>query len=96
MGAGPEDFGVYCIFRRIGLTREQVTDNALDHLAIAVKPSDSRAKSYIEAYGKRCWEADVLPAQVIEQAIGSDIGSWLDAKLWKRRATEIEGARGLL
>ena len=83
---------------RIGLTREQV--DALDserlRQGIEVKPSDSRAESYIDQYGDRCWETDVLPGAVIEEEIGNHIRSWLDAKLWKRRHAEIERARELL
>jgi hypothetical protein len=57
---------------RIGLTHDQVRDNvdgrgqSLEGLAIAVKDSDSPSKSYIGTYGRRCWEADILPANVIE------------------------------
>ena len=44
-------------FVRIGLTREEVDDldSARLREGIAVKPSDSRAKRYIEQYGERCW-----------------------------------------
>jgi hypothetical protein len=97
-----DDFGVHCIFERIALAPEQVRDNVdargrpLDDLAIEVKPSDSRSRAFIEQYGDRCWEADVLPASVIEEAIDADIRSWFDAKLWKRRDTEIERSRKLL
>ena len=55
-----------------------------------------RAKAFVEQYGDRCWEADVLPAAVIEHAIEDDIRSWLDAKRWKQRNAEIERARTLL
>ena len=90
-------FGIYhATVERIGLTAEQITDHALEGFAIAVKPSDSRAKSYIESYGDQCWEADVLPAEVIEDAINTDIMSWLNRKLWKQREAEIERARKLL
>ena len=68
------------------------TDHALEGFAIAVKPSDSRAKSYIESYGDQCWEADVLPAEVIVDAINTDIMSWLNRKLWKQREAVIERA----
>jgi hypothetical protein len=61
-----------------------------------VKPSDSRAERYIQQYGERCWETDILPAAVIEQALDDHVRSWLDGKLWQRRAAEIEGARALL
>jgi hypothetical protein len=63
---------------------------------IEVKPSDSRAAKYREEYGDRCWEADVLPAAVIAQALDHDIRSWIDAEAWQRRDTEIERARALL
>ena len=85
-----------CTFARIGLTPDQVADHGLDRLAIEVKPSDSRAKAFVAEYGDRCWEADVLPATVIEQAIDDDIGGWLDRKRWDRRDKEIERARKLL
>ena len=85
-------------FVRIGLTREQVADldSARLREGIAVKPSDSRAKRYIEQYGERCWETDILPAAVIEQALDDHVRSWLDSKLWQRRAAEIKRARVLL
>ena len=85
-------------FVRIGLTREQVDDldSARLREGIAVKPSDSRAERYIEQYGERCWETDILPASVIEQALEAHIRSWLDVKLRARRDAEIERARALL
>ena len=92
-----DNFGViYADFVRIGLTRAQVRANRLNRLGIAVKASDSRAKSYIAQYGDRCWEADVLPAAVIEQAIDAEIENWLDDALWAQRDREIERARTLL
>jgi hypothetical protein len=96
------NFGVVHKIVRIGLTRDQVRDNvdgrgrSLEGLAIAVKDSDSRSHSYIGEYGRRCWEADILPAHVIEQAIDDDVRGWLNADLWRRRAAEIERARALL
>jgi hypothetical protein len=92
-----DNFGVvHTGFVRIGLTREQVVAHDLERLGIEVKPSDSRAASYIAQYGHRCWEADILPAAVIEQAINAEVNSWLDVKLWNRRHAEIERARKLL
>jgi hypothetical protein len=95
------DFGLYafgCSFRRIALTREQVAapELDLDGLSISVKPSDSRAEAFIEQYGNRCWEVDVLPGNVIEAAVNAEIRSWLETKAWKRRDKEIEHARKLL
>jgi hypothetical protein len=82
-------------FVRIGLTREQVDDldSARLREGIAVKPSDSRAKRFIEQYGERCWETDILPAAIIEQALDDHVRSWLDGKLRQRRTAEIERAR---
>jgi hypothetical protein len=82
------DFDVQiAAFVRIGLTRDQVDDidNPRLREGIEVKPSDSRAKSYIAAYGERCWETDILHAAVIEAAIDAEIRSWLDARAWIRR-----------
>jgi hypothetical protein len=80
------------------LTIEQVRDPELDldRLAIAVKPSDSRAKNYIAEYGTRCWEVDVLPPDQIRAALDSHINCWLDTAAWDRRHQEIELARALL
>jgi hypothetical protein len=92
-----EDFDVPgAEFVRVGLTHEQVREHRLERFAIAVKPSDSRAKDFIEEYGARCWETDVLPASIIAQTIDAEIRSWLDTKLWNRRMDEIEKARRLL
>jgi hypothetical protein len=78
--------------------RSQVDDldSARLREGIAVKPSDSRAKRFIEQYGERCWETDILPAAVIEQALDDHVRSWLDGKLRQRRTAEIERARALL
>jgi hypothetical protein len=95
------NFGVKCRFNRdtrVGLTMEQVEDPDLDlgRLSIEVKPGDARSKAFVAEYGERCWEADVLPAAVIEQAIGVRISVWLDDRKWKQRDREIERARALL
>jgi hypothetical protein len=87
------NFNVACTFHRIGLTMEQVTAHDLGALGIAVKPSDSRAKRYIENYGTTSWEADVLPASVIKAAIDAAIEERLNEAIWKQRNVEIERAR---
>jgi hypothetical protein len=85
----------YARFVRIGLTPAQVNALANPQLreGIEVKESDSRSRSYIAAYGDRCWETDILPAAVIEQAIEMEIHNWLDVDAWKRRHDQIELAR---
>jgi hypothetical protein len=90
------NFDVAFMVIRIGLTHEQVAEHDLDRLHIEVKPSDSRSKAFVDAYGDRCWEADVLPAAVIRDAIEANIRWWLDKKKWDRRDREIERARRLL
>ena len=90
------DFGVFAEFVRIGLTPAQVDQHDLHRFAIAVKPSDSRAKKFIKDHGRRCWEADVLPASVIEDAITAEIVRRLDQRQWDQRGKEIERARALL
>jgi hypothetical protein len=94
--AALDNFGAPCTFVRIGLTPEQVAEHDLDRLAIEVKPSDSRSKKFVAEYGDLCWEADVLPAAVIEQAINDHIRPWLDARRWKQRNAEIERGGQLL
>jgi hypothetical protein len=91
-----QNFGVVGEIVRLGLTPGQVRDRDLDQFAIAVKPSDSRARRYVEQYGDRCWEADVLPVSVIERDLDRHVRSWLDADAWAQRQTEIERARELL
>ena len=93
-----DNFGVPYRMVRIGLTPEQVDDLANPRLrqGIEVKPSDSRAARYIEQYGNRCWETDILPADVIEATLDAHVRSWLDAKLRERRDREIAQARSLL
>lgn len=85
-------------FVRIGLTTEQVmaADLDLERLAIAVKPDDTRTAKYVQEHGNRCWEADILPAEVITQAIDDHIEEWLDRNLWDQRNQDIENARRLL
>ncbi len=69
----------------------------LGRLSIEVKPSDSRAKAYIEQYGNRCWEADVMSADVIRTALNRELVKMgFDAKKWKQIPAEIERARKLL
>jgi hypothetical protein len=93
-----DDFNVPVSFVRLGLTMEQVRDPdlKLDRLAVAVKPSDSRSKQFIEQYGSRCWETDVLPAATIRDALDTAIHSLLDRQAWLRRGREIDAARALL
>jgi hypothetical protein len=68
----------------------------LDRFSIRVKRDDKRAGSYVATYGDHCWEADILPGDIIGQTIDRDIHSWLDVKAWKRRDKEIQQARELL
>jgi hypothetical protein len=77
------DFGVAVKFVRIALTRDQVSDNVdargnpLEDLGIEVKASDTRSEGYVEQYGDRCWEVDILPEAIIQIALTVDIENWL-------------------
>jgi hypothetical protein len=84
-------------FVRIGLSRDQL-QGLPERLAngIEVKPSDSRSARYVELHGDRCWEADILPASIIEQTLDRHIRSWLDQAAWEQCETEILRARQLL
>ena len=96
------DFGVPVEFVRIALTRAQVQNHVdergqrLERLSIEVKDSDTRSKSYIAQYGKRCWEVDILPGRVIADTLDRDIHGWFNHYLWQQREREIERARALL
>jgi hypothetical protein len=90
------NFDVRCTTVRLGLTPGQVSGHGLDALGIEVKPSDSRAKDYVAQYGNVCWEADVLPASVLSDAVHAEIEARLDRAAWDQRDAEIEVARRLL
>ena len=90
------NFGVLADFVRIGLTRAQVMAHRLDRFAIEVKNGDSRSQGFIQIYGNRCWEVDVLPSNAIEKKLNIEITGWLNAELWISRDAEIERARKLL
>jgi hypothetical protein len=90
------NFDVRCEFIRIGLTHAQVTEHHLNYLSLEVKPSDSRSKAFVAEHGSRCWEADVLPATVIEEAIDTNVRSWLDQEKWGQRDRAIGRAVRLL
>jgi hypothetical protein len=94
------DFGAPVAgFVRIGLTLHQVAKTERERgrsLSIQVKPSDSRSKGYVEKYGDRAWEVDILAPSEIEAALNQSIRSWIDAERWNRRNAEIRAARALL
>ena len=56
----------------------------IERLANPLKPSDSRSKAYVREYGNRCWEADILAADVITAAIDRVIPHWLNVEAWQR------------
>jgi hypothetical protein len=94
-----KNFGVACDLVRMGLTKEQAETTERERgvsLSIEVKPSDSRSKEYIEQYGDRCWETDILAPEIIERTLDAHIYSWLDVELWEQRDAEIERNRKLL
>jgi hypothetical protein len=79
------NFNVPYSIIRLGLTHDQVSEQGLEHLAIEVKPSDSRSKTFVAEHGTSCCEADVLPAALIESTIDAHVRSWLDQEKWAQR-----------
>jgi hypothetical protein len=90
-GATLKGFKSDCEVVRIALTRKQIKGR-LKNLSIEVKVSDSRSKNYIKEHGERVWEADILPAAVIQKQLNAAVYSWLDVDAWSRRDAEIERA----
>lgn len=79
------------------LTRMGVTNFELKRIALSMaqvkkyelppnptKLTDSRAKSYIDKYGKNCWELDALPPDVLHELIVTNILNYLDRPKYEK------------
>lgn len=66
-----EMFGATIDFRRIALNMEQI--GLYNPPPNPAKLSDTRAKGYIENYGKSSWELDALKPTVLDELIRSNI-----------------------
>jgi len=90
------EFGAQAQFVRSGLTPQQVRRFDLDQFAIAVKPSDSRARQYVTVHGALCWELDAIDKAHLIAAIDADIESWLDRSAWQGVERAVKRQRALL
>lgn len=64
---------------KIALTMEQVEE--YDPPPNPAKKTDSRAKGYIEKYGKSSWEVDALPPPVLQQIIRNAFEEYVDLQI---------------
>jgi len=66
-----------------GDNRQQLgrqTRPAPGRLAVKSRTVKSPGPAQVAEYGQPCWEADILPANVIGEALDNHIASWLDRK----------------
>lgn len=68
--------GVPIGVEKVALTMEQVREHKLP--PNPAKLSDSRAKAFIERWGRESWEADALPPKVLQGLIRDALDHWLD------------------
>jgi hypothetical protein len=73
----------------IGLTMEQIKKYKLPNNP--TKLTDSRAKKYIQEFGRICWEVDALKPQVLTEIVKMNIAGRIDIPLFKRMVKKEEG-----
>jgi hypothetical protein len=82
----------------IGLTMEQIKKYKLP--SNPTKLTDSRAKNYIQKFGRTCWEVDALKPQVLTQIVETNIASRIDLKLFNKMVAQenldIKELKGIL
>jgi hypothetical protein len=85
-----ESHGLEIEFMRVALSQDQIEAYHLPHAFEAVKTKDTRAKRFIERYGKYgACELDALHPKVLRQITVNAIESYLDMELFKEQQ-EIE------
>jgi len=87
-------FGVPVRVRRLALTMDQVA--AYTPPPNPAKPTDSRAKEYIAAYGMSSWELDALEPAVIVALIKDAVVTLRDETAWAMQEEAEETHRALL
>lgn len=80
--------------RRIALNMDQVEQ--YDPPPNFAKPKDARYKSYVEAYGRDCWELDALPPDVLVNLIQREVVSLRDDERWDLAVIKEEHGKTLL
>lgn len=72
------EFDANIIYKRIGLTWEQIQEHEPPPNPTKIK--DPRAESYIEEYGTECWEVDALPPDVLNRVVEDAISDYVDVE----------------
>lgn len=84
-------FGAHLDVERLALNMEQVEE--YEPPPNPAKMSDSRANSYVEAYGFESWELDALEPAALEALVRSEVLELRDEELWDEALEEeAEGA----
>lgn len=86
-----QHFGIDVKFERVALTYDQVLDFHLP--PNPTKKADSRAKSYAERYGDRCWELDALEPKELQRIVRDAIVRNIDLEIWNEVMEANEEAR---
>ncbi|HUT13528.1 MAG TPA: hypothetical protein VMY42_23775 [Thermoguttaceae bacterium] len=85
--------GEHVVPVRCALTPEQVEEFDLPHNPDALKPTDTRARAYVEQFGELAVELDALPPATLQALVKSSIEAELDMirfqKEQARETTEI-------
>jgi len=77
------DFKVELQIKRIALNFDQVQEYKLPENYVKIK--DTRAKDYIERYGKKCYEVDALRPDILDQLIRQETEALIDMNIFRSR-----------
>jgi hypothetical protein len=88
-----ERYGGEAEVKRIALTEYDIGDE-LASFSAETKRKDPRYRSYVERYGRRCWELDALNPNVLRSRVEGAIREYIDWEEWERckRVEEAERA----
>ena len=75
----------------IALTQQQIKEYSPP--PNPAKITDPRAKSYIKKYGRKSWEVDALPPDVMISLVEESIKSYIDIDIWQTVLDEEEGQK---
>lgn len=93
-----DEFGIYPKLVHVALTMKQIEKLKLP--PNPAKLSDSRAKEYIEKFGRESWELDALGPKNTEKILEENILKYLDENAFsmmiEQEKSDIEKIRGLV
>jgi hypothetical protein len=75
-------FNRWILWSRLAIRETDFEEH--DLIALPVKHTDNRAKSFIERHGRRCAEVDALPPSELRRRVEQAILSHVDEARWKR------------